>query len=438
MLYTMRKKYLVRVTLGLFLSLFIWGCTQILVVSSIKSVEEEGRLIVLTRQSSTTYMLGEEGEGQGFEYDLVKAFAEAQGWKVEIETFETTQQVLRAMERGLGHIAAAGLTKTQERQALHQFGPTYKKVQQQVVCGPEVRGIRKVEDLAGLDIKVSQGTSQEERLRALQVDHPEITHESVRLGSEEILDQLWQNQSLCTIVDSNILKVHRSYFPELKVVYTFKEEDELAWIVNKVDPKLEGQLTQWFRRSGSSTVESLNNRYYGHIPDFDYYDTKVFLDRIESRLPEYEADFKKAAELTGFDWKLLAALGYQESQWDPEAVSPTGVRGLMMLTQRTAKSMGVEDRLDPQQSIDGGARYLKKLHGMVPDYVRNGDRLWFALAAYNVGFYHLRDAMALTILQNKDPSQWAEVRTVLPLLSQERYFKNLRFGYAREIGRAHV
>ena len=153
--------------------------------------------------------------------------------------------------------------------------------------------------------------------------------------------------------------------------------------------------------------------------------------RIKKRLPKYKETFVKASKETNIPWELLAAVGYQESYWNPNAKSPTGVRGLMMLTRRTAKEMGVKDRTDPTQSIMGGARYLKKLLKRLPDYLDESDRIWFALASYNVGYYHLRDALALAIWQNKNPTKWYDVSQVLPLLSHKKHYKRLPYGHAR-------
>ena len=131
------------------------------------------------------------------------------------------------------------------------------------------------------------------------------------------------------------------------------------------------------------------------------------------------------------DWRLLAAVGYQESHWDPDAVSPTGVKGLMMLTQDAAKDIGIKDREDPQQSILGGAKYLASMHKRIPDRIPEPDRTWLALAAYNVGLGHLEDARMLTLKNKGDADKWVDVKKNLPLLTKEKWFKQTRYGYAR-------
>jgi membrane-bound lytic murein transglycosylase F len=133
------------------------------------------------------------------------------------------------------------------------------------------------------------------------------------------------------------------------------------------------------------------------------------------------------------DWRLLAAIGYQESYWNPQAVSPTGVRGLMMLTQPTAKHLGVSNRVDPGQSIDGGSHYIRTLIDKMPSPIKEPDRTWMALAAYNVGINHLEDARMITRRRGRDPNRWKDVKESLPLLSRRTWFKKTKHGYARGI-----
>ena len=152
---------------------------------------------------------------------------------------------------------------------------------------------------------------------------------------------------------------------------------------------------------------------------------------MRNRLPLFQQFFEDAGKKQGLDWRLLAAIGYQESFWDPKARSPTGVRGIMMLTEETAKQMDIADLLDPQQSIDGGARYLRHLIDRLPERIIGTDRLWLALAAYNIGLYHLEDARVLTQKQGGDPDRWNDVKQRLPLLADPTWAAKVKYGAAR-------
>ena len=173
----------------------------------------------------------------------------------------------------------------------------------------------------------------------------------------------------------------------------------------------------------------IEEKYLGHGDDFDYVDTRTFLRAVDAVLPQLKPLFEKYAE--EIDWRLLAAIAYQESHWDAQATSPTGVRGMMMLTKNTAQSLGITDRTDAEQSISGGVRYLQDMMSKVPESVPENERIWFALAAYNMGYAHMLDARALTAKTKGNPDSWADVKQRLPLLSQKPYYSKLTYGYAR-------
>jgi membrane-bound lytic murein transglycosylase F len=161
------------------------------------------------------------------------------------------------------------------------------------------------------------------------------------------------------------------------------------------------------------------------------YEVKTFLRHIETRLPFYREEFQQAEKKSGISWMLLAAMAYQESKWNHKAVSPTGVRGIMMLTRSTASDLGIKNRLDPSKSIAGGARYLSYLQKRVPDDIRMPDRMFVALAAYNVGMGHIDDARLLAERLGKNSDQWDDLKSVLPLLAHKQYYQDLPHRYAR-------
>jgi membrane-bound lytic murein transglycosylase F len=160
-------------------------------------------------------------------------------------------------------------------------------------------------------------------------------------------------------------------------------------------------------------------------------DVEGFMVATNGVLPKFRRHFHRAQELTELDWRLIAAIGYQESHWDPLATSPTGVRGLMMLTGETADRLGVTDRLDPKQSILAGARYVNYLKDTVPDRIPEPDRTWIALAAYNIGYGHLEDARILAKKKKLNPDSWTDLKATLPLLAKSEYHEEVKHGYAR-------
>jgi membrane-bound lytic murein transglycosylase F len=178
-------------------------------------------------------------------------------------------------------------------------------------------------------------------------------------------------------------------------------------------------------------LAQLVDRYYGPASRSNFINLTVFRARAHDRLPNYQQLLEDAGAKYELDWRLLAALAYQESYWNPSSVSYTGVQGFMMLTRETAAELGIDDRLDVAASIDGGARYLRELLDRLPPRTGLPDRLWFALAAYNTGLYHLEDARIITQEQGGDPDKWTDVRKRLPLLAEPKWYTRAKYGYAR-------
>ena len=415
-----------RAVLILLLWLAATGCAQD------PADRDPGDLVVLTRNAATTYYTDRDGELAGPEYEMASAFAKSVNRQVHFEVLDSIDEIVRALEEGRGDVAAAGLTRTVAREQRFVTGPPYQAVEETVVCRSGIV-LQDVTELPGLEIGIIANSSYEETLTELRERVPELRWNAITdEATEQVLRRVAEGDLDCTVADSNILAIHQRYLPELKTALTLGTEKELVWLLPAGSERLVELLDAWFenyRASGELAV--LMNRYYGHLNQFDPYDVRVFARRVDSRLPQYRNFFEQAAEETGLEWTLLAAQAYQESHWEPEAISPTGVRGIMMLTRPTAASLGVENRLDPSASILGGARYLSQRLERIPLHVSVQDRLWMALAAYNIGQSHLRDARMLAVMLGENPNTWTGVKEVLPRLSQGRYHQQLPAGYAR-------
>jgi membrane-bound lytic murein transglycosylase F len=401
-------------------------------LETLDEIRERGELIVLTLESPTTYHLDEDGEPEGYEVALVQNFAQDLGVSVRFEPQRDLGQLLANIAAGQGHLAAGGVTITEARREAYTFGPAYKTVTEQLVCrrgGPQVRSI---EDMADVEIAVLEGSSYIETLQALKVDHPGIHWRTVNAPSALPLLELVQAEQVdCTVSDSTIVAHARLRYPELLTPLVLSEERSLAFVL-PLESALSQPLNRWSEaRHEGDLLERLDQRWFGVTRQFDYVDTARFIRRIEERLPAFRPHFEAAAEASGIDWRWLAAQAYQESHWDPDAVSATGVRGIMMLTLPTANELGVEDRTDPAQSIEGGARYLANLMERLPEEVQGRDRLFLALSAYNVGMGHLYDARRLAERQSLEKNRWGDIRKVLPLLSDPDYYTTVPRGYAR-------
>jgi membrane-bound lytic murein transglycosylase F len=393
-----------------------------------------GELIVLTRNSPTTRYVDSEGRYAGLEYDLVELFARELGVRVRYRDRQPLYQIFPALGDGQAHLAAAGLTITSERLEQFSFGPAYQMVQPVLAYNTDNPAPRRLDDIVGKRIEVVKGSSAIDDLRTLRQRLPRLRWKEVaESDSEGLLSRLSDGKTDFVVTESHVLDIARKLLPNVARAFPLGDPKPLAWMFPRsADPDLVHRAQEYFLRiTYDGTLRRLIDRYYGHAQRLDRLDIANFLERRISVLPLYRAMFQEAQELTGIDWRLLAALGFQESHWEPLAISPTGVRGLMMLTAETADRMRVTDRLDARQSILAGARYLLDLKETLPDRLDEPDRTWLALAAYNIGYGHLEDARVLTRRRGLNPDLWVDVKRALPLLSRYEYYSTVKYGFCR-------
>lgn len=400
--------------------------------SHLERVKQSGELVIVTRDASTHYFEGPDGPA-GLEYDLAERFAEHLGVKLRVIVAARAADVLPMVERGEADIAV-GVTVRRQLGSKVRYTPDYQKVFQQVIYRSGERDPSSLSDIAGGYLEVMGGSAHAETLKTLSKEHPELQWVEVPIArSEELLSRVWEKQADFAVADSTEVAYVRRFYPELRVAFNLSDTKRIAWALPlSTDDTLYRKATRFIRQvKDDGTMAQLKERYFGHVGDFDYVQTKVFLRHIEKRLPRFEPHFRTASSRYEVDWRLLAAMGYQESAWNPRAVSPTGVRGIMMLTLATAAHVGIKNRLDPEQSILGGARYFSRILSQLPERIANPDRVWLALAAYNVGFGHLEDARALTEHLGMNPDRWVDVKKQLPLLRDKEHYAYLKHGFAR-------
>ncbi len=402
--------------------------------STLERVQEEGVLRVVTRNSPTTYFQDRNGE-TGFEYELVKRFADNLGVELKVETADNLDDLFARLNQPGGPVlAAAGLVASDGRKAQANFSRAYLDVTPQIIYRDGQRRPSRPEELIGRRILVLKGSSHAEQLAELKKTLPELQYEeSSDVEVVDLLRMVDEGQVDLTLVDSNELAMNQVYFPNVRVAFDLGEPRSLGWAVAAgEDDSLLREANHFLNLvEENGSLQRLKERYYGHVDVLGYVGAYTFAKHLQQRLPRYEQHFKKAAEKHKVDWRLLAAIGYQESLWTPDATSKTGVRGLMMLTQSTAQAMGVVNRLDPKQSIAGGAKYFTLVHGGLTEDMSEPDRTWFALAAYNIGIAHLSDARKMAQAEGLDPNKWLDVQKMLPRLSQKRWYSKTRYGYAR-------
>ncbi len=403
--------------------------------TQLEAIKQNGVIRFATTNTPLTYYI-RKGEPAGFEYELAQAFAGHLGVKLELALPGSFAGLFQVLQDRNAHIAAASLTATPERRKQFDFSPAYRSSAPVVIYRVR-RGNpapKRLEDLYNRNIRVLAGSSYAELLKQLQPHHPELAWSSSEDDSvTDLLDQVHDGSLDYTILDSTVFDAQKSFYPGLKTAFELQTPQPIAWMLNRhLDGTLKAELNRWFQLdSTQALIKTLEERYFSRTNPLNFFDTVTFRRDLQERFLPLYPWFKQAEEESGINWLLLAAVAYQESHWKADAVSPTGVRGIMMLTQAAADEVGVSDRTDAKQSILGGARYLVNVKKKIPDRIADPDHTWFALAGYNVGFGHLEDARILTQKAGKNPDKWQHVREFLPRLSNPKYYPQTRYGYAR-------
>ncbi|MGP1924904.1 MAG: membrane-bound lytic murein transglycosylase MltF [Arsenophonus sp. NEOnobi-MAG3] len=385
----------------------------------VKKIISRGDLRVSSINSSIISFYDKQ-EATGFNYELIKRFADYLSINLCINVRSNINQLFNNLENGNSDFITAGLLYNEKDFDKAQADPAYSTISKQLIYRKGMSLSHSLSDIKWKFViasnSINANTMQQFRQKYPNLQWEETNHLVVE-------EKIFSN----TIVVAMQQRIH----PNIAVAFNVSDDHSINWYMKQSkDNSLNAAMLDFFNKSNEKELLiRLNKKYFGHVATFDYFDTLSFITAINKTLPIYKHLFKKYAE--DIDWRLLAAISWQESHWDPLATSPTGVRGLMMLTVPTAQFMGVLDRLDPEESIKGGAAYLQYLISRLPTTIAPDDRIWFALSAYNMGLGHLLDARKLTGIQGGDPNNWLDVKARLPLLSKKKYFVNLAYGYAR-------
>jgi len=407
------------------------ACNPFVHTTDLENMQTRETLIMGTINSSLTYSY--DGDNySGLDYELGKKFATYLKLKLVVKEFDNLDELFLALDNNEIDFVGAGLTLTPKRAEKYRSSPPYYYLSQKLVYHKGTYRPREISDVDA-PINVLKGSSHEENINESLEDYPELIINVLENEDQEsLLQKIAEKEIEYAIVDSTTLAQKQRYYPSLAEAFTIYKKQPVAWLIRKEqDDSLYSAMIEFMgNQYQSGTIAKIEEKYFGHIGDFDYVDTRAFLTRIDNRLPKYENLFKKYAT-PEVPWLLLASVSYQESHWDPKARSPTGVRGMMMLTRDTAKFVGVKNRLDPEQSIQGGSKYLSQLIKRLPESIPEDERIWFALASYNIGLGHLLDVRRITKMKKQNQDSWADVKENLPLLHERKWYTKTRYGYAR-------
>lgn len=399
---------------------------------SLDRIQRQGVLILATPNSPTTYYLAPYGPA-GPDYDLARRFADEIGVRLEVLKVANGRDALEAVADGRADIAAPGVSVDENDFPRLNFTPPYEMVARLVVYRDGEAVPADLASLASPDFPLTVAPGYVPLVKRIARRHPGLTwRNAANAGVDELLVDVARGKVDYTVVNENEFRLNRQFYPQLRSAFALGDSQPLAWAVSKgADDSLYQAAVAFFARAESRhEIAAILGRYYGSGDAYNRSRSELFLNDLDHRLADFAPIFERAATVTGVSWQLLAAVSYQESHWDPRAASPTGVRGMMMLTTPTAGELGIHDRLNPTLSIVGGARYISLLRRKLPASIPEPDRTWMALAAYNIGYAHLLDARGLAARKGWNPDRWDGIKKALPLLDERRYYSRVPAGYA--------
>jgi membrane-bound lytic murein transglycosylase F len=398
-------------------------------------IAQSGELVVLTVNGPATYFEDAQGLPSGFEYDLAVLFAKELHVKPVFVFTDNPANIDKLLREKQAHLAAAALAKHFDFPGGLAWGPTYFSTQHEIVgrTTDSTPRPKSLDDIGSARIGVIDETVGDYMLSQMPKLKVPIERLPPEASTADLLEEVAKGTLDYALVESNRFTLARRYFPQIDVMFKVGKPLDYAWLVSTVDKKriLDAAKPFFEKLAKDGTLKRLVDRYYGHAAKLSALDSETLIERIGVDLPRLRPVFQEAEHASGIDWRLIAAIGYQESHWDPAATSPTGVRGFMMLTDETADRLQVKDRLDARQSILGGARYFALLKESISPRIKEPDRTFLALAAYNQGVGHLEDARILAQRSGLNPDKWQDVRQVLPRLAEPDTFPTLQHGYAR-------
>ena len=421
--------------------LFLWIALVALPACGPEPAQQQHKLpqelVVAIRPGPTTWFLNADGEPAGLDRDLAALFAKEHGLTLRVIASDSPTQALSDPALGGADIAAGGLLRPERASGSPDAGLVYTtgyfSVEPVLVYNTDGFKPESWTDLVGETVGMVNGIGLEDVIAKVRAEHPQVHWAPLTLAAAgDLIEQVEEGTLSYAIVGSNEAVVAHNVFLNVETAFAVGPKQDLVWVLPPTQAALRDLIDRFFegiRKDG--TLQRLIDRYFGYAHRVERIDAVVFQERMRSVLPAFSALFHQAQQETGIDWRLVAAVAYQESHWDPAATSATNVRGMMMLTEETAKRMRVADRLDARQSIVAGARYLADLKRSLPERIREPDRTWLALAAFNIGIGHLEDARVLAARRKLNPDSWSDIKKTLPVLAQPDSVDATKFGFAR-------
>ena len=440
-----------------FLSLIFFSCPRDDGGNKYKSVEfdlnkikERGKLVAITGYNAYSYFIYR-GQAMGYEYDLVKRFADHLGVGLELKVVKEIPQMIEKLHNGEGDIIAFNLTVSQERKDEVAFG-NYLNLTRQVLVQRRPENWRQLTrqqidkklikshlDLDGKTVYVRYGTSYRKRLENLSEENGitiNIVEADPEISTEDLIKMVADGEIEYTVSDRNIAVLQQGYYADIDVSTEVSLPQKVAWAVRKNAPELLDTLNTWIDHlKQTPDYYAIYNKYYKNRNAFKRRVGSDYFSMTSGRISQYDDLIKKYADEIDIDWRVLSALIYKESQFNTDAQSWAGAKGLMQIMPSTASQFGVDDITDPVQNLDAGMRYLDWLNNYWYEFVEDStERVKFVLASYNIGPGHIMDAYKLAEKYGANPQLWdGNVEEYLLKKSTPKYYNDtvVKNGYAK-------
>jgi len=420
-------------------------------IRTLADIRQGGNLRALTIYSSTSYFLYR-GQPMGFEYDLLKRFADYLGVELEIKVSKNINNLLDRVNDDDIDLVAHGIAITSDRKETANF-TDYLYLTHQVLVQKKPDNWRNMSwseiesslihdaiELIGDTVSVRKNSSYYRRLRNLSKEiGGEIFIDTVagNLSTDEIIKMVVDGEIKYTVADNNIASINAAYYQNLDIRVPVSFSQRIAWAVNPKASELLEAVNEWLEKiKGNVDYYVIYNKYFKNKRDFIKRVKSDFYSLNKNQISRFDDIIKENAEILGWDWRLVASMIYQESRFKTDASSWAGAGGLMQIMPAIAEDLGIDDRTDPEENINSGTKYLRRLWNrfdMVEDSVQ---RIKFTLASYNCGYYHVADARNLAEQRGLDRNKWDyNVEKMILELSYPDNYNNpvVKYGYVRGI-----
>ena len=407
------------------------GCSK--ESSKLKQIKSNG-ILRIALVADPPHYFPSKVKKRGYDFELVSHYATSIDVELEIIKTNTSNEIIFLLNQGKVDIGILGSSPEFDQKNIKNV-VTYNNSKWYVIGNRANRQLPKsIDSIEPNTMIVANGSNASFILHSIEEDYSSLLWDELKnTNVRSILERINENHSKISIISEDIYVYYQYLFPETKKIFVLPIKYPSRWLVkNNNNLSFLYSINSFFNKyKQNGKLEKIGKTYYEHLNAFDYVDIRYYLKRIDKKLPKYKKYFVEAAKNSALDARIIAAVSYQESHWNRKARSPTGVRGMMMLTLDTAKRVGVKNRLNAKQSIFGGAKYLKILYESLSNTIKEPDRLWFTLAAYNIGLGHVEDARTITKSQGDNPNSWIDVEKHIPKLSQKKWYKKTKYGFAR-------